>query len=80
MPETALVSMPKASSFCILLDWLNRTVKQPVKIKFFMPLANKLQLRSPFQPADQIDRCRLKANLDEINWFNDFFSDKLCSS
>ena len=24
---------------------------------------------------EQIDRCRLKANLDDIDWFNDYYSD-----
>ena len=25
--------------------------------------------------CEQVDRCRLKTNEDEINWFNDFYSD-----
>ena len=56
-------------------DRPNRTVKQPIKIKHFTPLANDLLLPSPPEPIkikenflrEQIDRCRLKTNLKEIN-------------
>ena len=66
-------------------DRPNRTVKQPIKIMHCMPLANKLQLTSLPQPIkikenflpDQIDRCRLKTNMDEINWSNDFYNSDL---
>ena len=48
-----------------------------------MPLANKLSLPSPHCPikikvnflSEQVDRCRLKANMNEINWSSDFYSD-----
>ena len=50
-----------------------------------MPLANKLELLSPPLPIkimknflrEHIDRCRLKTNMDEINWCNDFYLDML---
>ena len=56
-----------------------------MKFKQFMPLANKLNYLAPPSPQpikmkenflnEQVDRYRLKTNMDEINWSNDFHSD-----
>ena len=64
-------------------DRPNRTAKKPIKIKHFIPLANKLYLPSPPEPlkikenflCEQIGTGRLKTNLDGINQLNDFYSD-----
>ena len=29
--------------------------------------------------SEQVDRCRQKTNMDEINWSNDFYSDVFCT-